>query len=72
MTKADSSLFENTNVEPAKLAIIHRDDNITVINKPAGMLVHRSKATSAREPSVCMYMRELYKCDVYPVHRLDS
>lgn len=48
---------------------IYRDDDLAVINKPAGMLVHRGWA---RERVVAMtWVRDQVGAHVYPVHRLD-
>jgi tRNA pseudouridine65 synthase len=51
--------------------IIHDDDSMIVIHKPAGILVHRSEATSRREPAVLQIMRDVCGQRLYPVHRLD-
>jgi tRNA pseudouridine65 synthase len=51
--------------------ILYEDDAMIVIHKPAGILVHRSEATSRREPAVLQIMRDLCGQHLYPVHRLD-
>lgn len=53
------------------LPILFADDDLLVINKPAGILVHRSEATSRREPAVLQIMRDRSGQHLYPVHRLD-
>jgi tRNA pseudouridine65 synthase len=55
----------------APLPILYDDDVMIVIHKPAGLLVHRSEATSRREPAVLQIMRSYCKQHLYPVHRLD-
>jgi len=51
--------------------ILFADDDLLIINKPAGILVHRSEATSRREPAVLQIMRDTSGQHLYPVHRLD-
>lgn len=51
--------------------ILYEDDAMIVIHKPAGILVHRSEATSRREPAVLQIMRDACGQHLYPVHRLD-
>ena len=53
------------------ITIIHKDEYLTVVDKPVGMLVHRSAETSNREPSLCMHMRARFNNRVFPAHRLD-
>lgn len=54
-----------------ELEIIYRDENLVAINKPHGLLVHRSKlATNTREFAV-QRLRDQLGQQVHPVHRLD-
>lgn len=49
--------------------ILHRDEDIVVVNKPSGLLVHRGWDN---DKVVAMTLvRDLVGCHVYPVHRLD-
>lgn len=51
------------------LELIHVDDDVAVIQKPSGLLVHRGWA---RDPVVAMtLLRDRLGQHVYPVHRLD-
>jgi tRNA pseudouridine65 synthase len=51
------------------LTILYRDDDLVVVSKPSGMLVHRGWA---RDRVVAMtVVRDLLGRYVYPVHRLD-
>lgn len=53
------------------LEILYQDKNIVAINKPNGLLVHRSRiATDATEFALQILRDQLGKY-VYPVHRLD-
>lgn len=53
------------------LDILYRDDHLVAINKPHGLLVHRSPiATDAKEFALQM-LRDQLGVKVNPVHRLD-
>lgn len=52
------------------IKILHRDENLVVIDKPSGLLVHRSEL--AKDPVTCLeLLREEINRYVYPIHRLD-
>lgn len=54
-----------------QLELIYQDEHLAVINKPSGLLVHRSRiASGAREFAMQMLRNQLGR-HVYPVHRLD-
>lgn len=50
---------------------LFEDEHLLIINKPAGVLVHRSEATSRREPALLQILRDELGQHLYPVHRLD-
>ena len=52
------------------LAILHQDDQIVVIHKPAAMLMHRSPI-SRDTVFVLQTLRDQIGRRVYPIHRLD-
>jgi len=53
------------------LEILYRDEYLVAVNKPAGLLVHRS-SVDRREKQVALQMiRNQIGLRVYPVHRLD-
>lgn len=52
------------------LAVIYRDDWMVAIDKPAGMLVHRSRLSGDRTVALQL-LRDQIGQRVYPVHRLD-
>jgi tRNA pseudouridine65 synthase len=55
-----------------ELEIIYEDDVLIAINKPHGLLVHRSRiATDATEFAVQILRDQIGGRHVYPVHRLD-
>ncbi len=53
------------------LPILYRDENIVVVNKPAGLLVHRTALDRAAIQAAVQIVRDQLGCRVYPVHRLD-
>lgn len=54
-----------------EIAILHQDDHIIVVNKPHGLLVHRSKIAADAEEFLVQLLRDQIDQYVYPVHRLD-
>lgn len=53
------------------LEILYRDEYIVAVNKPAGMLVHRSWLDSHETQFVMQTLRDQIGRHVFPVHRLD-
>lgn len=51
--------------------ILYEDDDLIAVNKPAGILVHRSKASSTREIAMLQLLRDQLGMRVFAVHRLD-
>lgn len=56
---------------PVVLEILYHDHDIIVINKPAGMLVHRSWLDKHETRFVLQTLRDQIGQHVYTVHRLD-
>lgn len=54
------------------LEILYRDEYIVAINKPSGMLVHRSEIDRHETRFVLQLLRNQLNQRVYPVHRLDK
>ncbi len=54
-----------------KLEIIHRTDRMIAINKPHGLLVHRSSIARDAKHAALQLLRDQIAQRVYPVHRLD-
>jgi tRNA pseudouridine65 synthase len=52
------------------LPVLHRDEHLVAVHKPAGLLVHRN-AHAGREPFLVQLLRDQLGQRVYPVHRLD-
>ncbi|HEY6872305.1 MAG TPA: pseudouridine synthase [Geobacteraceae bacterium] len=53
------------------LEIIRQDDAFVAVNKPAGLLVHRSPLDPREERFALQMARNILGRRVYPVHRLD-
>ncbi len=58
--------------EEPPLEIIYRDEHIVAINKPSGLLVHRSKIDRLETRFAVQLLRDQLQQHVYPVHRLDK
>ena len=56
---------------PAMLDILYRDSRTIAVNKPAGMLVHRSWLDRHETQFVMQTLRDQIGQHVYPAHRLD-
>lgn len=53
------------------MEILFHDDGIVAVNKPAGLLVHRSDIDRRETSSALRLLRDHLGQRVYPVHRLD-
>jgi len=54
------------------LEILYRDEHLVAINKPSGLLVHRSEIDRHETRFVLQLLRNQIGQRVYPVHRLDK
>jgi tRNA pseudouridine65 synthase len=54
------------------LPIIYRDEYLVAINKPGGLLVHRSEIDRLETRFAVQLLRDQLGQTVYPVHRLDK
>ena len=57
--------------EPVVLDILYQDEFLVAVNKPAGMLVHRSWLDRHETQFVMQTLRDQIGQHVFPVHRLD-
>ena len=55
-----------------ELPILFRDDAIVVVNKPSGLLVHRSPIDRHETRFAVQLLRDQLGRHVFPVHRLDK
>jgi tRNA pseudouridine65 synthase len=53
------------------LEILYRDDYLVAVNKPSGLLVHRSPVDRREKKAALQMLRDQIGRRVYPVHRLD-
>ena len=53
------------------LEILFEDENLILINKPAGLLVHRTRQAYGEEENALIHLRDQIGSWVAPVHRLD-
>ena len=53
------------------LALLHADDWLLAVHKPAGLLVHRSAMDAHATHDVVTQLRAQTGAPVWPVHRLD-
>lgn len=63
--------FVMTAMNETMIDILYQDDELVVVNKPAGMLVHRSWLDKHETAFVMTLLRDQLGAYVYPVHRLD-
>ncbi|WP_439101183.1 tRNA pseudouridine(65) synthase TruC [Congregibacter sp.] len=61
-----------THINADPLEIVHRDSDLVVINKPPGLLVHRSKIDRHETRFALQLLRDQIGQHVFPVHRLDK
>lgn len=54
------------------LSILYQDDDLIAINKPSGLLMHRSLIDKYETQFAVQLLREQLGQAVYPVHRLDK
>lgn len=54
-----------------ELDILYLDDDIVAINKPAGLLVHRTHLAKGEDDAAVQRLRDQLHKWVFPVHRLD-
>ncbi len=53
------------------LEILYRDDTLIAINKPCGLLVHRTSIAEENERFALQMLRDQTGCKLFPVHRID-
>jgi len=54
-----------------ELRLLHRDEHLVVVHKPAGLLVHRTALARGEREFLLQRLRDQLGRRVYPVHRLD-
>ena len=56
----------------APLEILYRDESIIAVNKPEGLLVHRSNIDKYESRFLLQILRDQIGQYLYPIHRLDK
>lgn len=64
-------MMDITEQSAVVLEILFRDDYLVAVNKPAGMLVHRSWLDRHETQFVMQTLRDQIGQHVFPIHRLD-
>ena len=64
-------MLEEVQQASPDLEIIYRDEHLIAINKPSGLLVHRSWLDSHATEFAVQKLRDQIGVHVYPAHRLD-
>lgn len=59
-------------MERSPLEVLHQDEHLVVVNKPSGLLVHRSEIDRRETEFLMQWLRDQIQQRVYPVHRLDK
>lgn len=57
---------------PDALPVLYRDEHYIAVDKPAGLLVHRSRVDRSATRFALQVVRDQAGQQVYPVHRLDK
>ncbi len=66
------STLSKATKEAEALPIIYQDDDLIAVNKPSGLLVHRSEIDRHETRFALQLVRDQIGQRVYPVHRLDK
>ena len=66
------TLLNSNPVAPALLEVIYQDPELVAINKPSGLLVHRSPIDKHETRFAVQELRNQLGQHVYPLHRLDK
>jgi tRNA pseudouridine65 synthase len=53
------------------LAVLHLDEHLVAIDKPPGLLVHRTQLAAQEDEAALQLLRDQLGRPVWPVHRLD-
>jgi Pseudouridylate synthases, 23S RNA-specific len=53
------------------LEILYQDDFLIAVNKPCGLLVHRTSIAEENERFALQMLRDQTGCKLFPVHRID-
>lgn len=72
MMATDSKDIETTGAEPGQhLPVLYRDEQLAVVNKPAGLMVHDSALARGESDFAADRLREQFGRPIFLIHRLD-
>ncbi len=71
-TPPDCNTEESSALPPEQLPVIYHDEYLVAVNKPSGLLVHRSEIDRHETRFALQLVRDQIGQRVYPVHRLDK
>jgi tRNA pseudouridine65 synthase len=66
-----AEILDRNSMAGKHLEIVFHDEHFVAVNKPAGLLVHRSDLDRHETEFALQLVRDQLGCRVYPVHRLD-
>jgi tRNA pseudouridine65 synthase len=66
------TIYTNKLMPEEPLQILYHDDYLIAVNKPAGLLVHRTRIDKHEIRFALQMVRDLVGRRVYPLHRLDK
>ncbi len=73
MANVDPRAMGSSTSEPmSELDVIYEDDHLIAIDKPAGLLVHRTKLDAYETRFALQLLRDQVGYRVFPIHRLDK
>jgi len=64
--------MQGTDTTTDPLSILFQDDYLIAVDKPAGLLVHRTKLDARETRFAMQLLRDQVGFRVYPIHRLDK
>lgn len=71
MTLSNLPSAPEADVPAAPLTILYQDTDLVAIDKPAGLLVHRTELDTLATEFAVQRLRDQIGLDVFPCHRLD-
>lgn len=66
------AIHENTENTPEALKIVYQDNAVVAIDKPSGLLVHRTSIDANETRFALQILRDQIGQEVFPCHRLDK
>lgn len=61
-----------SDISEPPLRVVYEDDQLVAVDKPAGLLVHKSNIDKHETRFLLQQLRDQIGCFLYPIHRLDK